>query len=66
MKTDKDHINWRITIGMLDAGIRVCEDPIIQAIHIRGEGVDSLDRLIAYLQRVRKDIDAGYDGFVEE
>ena len=59
-------INWRVNFDMVEMNISIREDPMTRTISIRGKGRDSLDKLIWYLQKVRKDIDAGYTGFVEE
>lgn len=59
-------INWRVNFDMLEMNISIREDPMTRTIGIRGKNRDSLDKLIWMLQKVRKDIDAGYGGFVEE
>lgn len=59
-------VNWRVNFDMLEMNISIREDPMTRTISIRGKNRDSLDKLIWMLQKVRKDIDAGYTGFVEE
>lgn len=59
-------VNWILTVDPERINISFTYDPVMQVIHIRGKGRDSLTDLIHYLKGVNDDIRNGYTGFVEE
>lgn len=59
-------VEWGVTFDVSEMNISIREDFMKRTISIRGKDRDSLDKLIWYLQKARKDIDADYKRLAEE
>ena len=63
INTLRKDCGWSVMVDTVNTGLIIRPDDMAPTITIRGRNRESLDKLIWILTKVRKDLDAGYEGF---